>query len=116
MKVNDAIAIMNDEGATIAQLTDAEETFRAAGLKGLLHKVQATIGQRNRPVAPVDYGAFQNNRFVQAIMLNNIATDVIGHARMRALRALAREMILAKCERVVAEYERSFYNPDANPE
>ena len=115
MKVNEAIAVMNDTNATDAQLVEAETAFRAAGLKGLLDKVQTVIGQRNRKamfVADADYGEHQVSRFSEAI-LHNAAMHSIANNDVLGLRLVAGALLLAKCERIVDE---SFYNPDANPE
>lgn len=71
MKVNEAIAIMNSN-STMAELMDAETTFRNAGLKGLLNKVQSIIGQRLRPAVP----EVSPGHFAEAI-LTDLAFDRI---------------------------------------
>lgn len=119
MKVKDAIAIMNDTNATMDQLVQAEKTFRDAGLKGLLNKVQTIIGQRNRMPVDADIGLF-----AEAI-LTDMAFDRIARNDPAGLSAIAGALLLAKCERVIAEtdrgvgaekslFEESFYRPDSN--
>jgi hypothetical protein len=102
MKVNDAIAIMNETNATDAQLVDAEKTFRDAGLKGLLNNIQTIIGQRNR--APVA-------QFAEAV-LTDVAFDRIRNNDPAGLSAVAGALLLAKCDRVVAEYEAVHGRPE----
>jgi hypothetical protein len=106
MKTKDAIAIMNDENSTDAQLREVESFFKSAGLKGLLATVQGTLRQRttlNRVAGSVQ---------LQEVLLKCLAMDALLTRNLRVFEAAASAMLLAKCERVIGEYETS--HPDDN--